>query len=173
MAIVALGEMGPDARQAIPSLVRLLHDPDERVRRRSILALSQLGPEARTAAPGLIGLLGDPDALVRRWAASALGEIGPTAPAAIPALIDSLADADMKNRAIVIVALGKIGIRAVPHLIAALKHPNATIRRCAARTLPRCTRGQDGFPALTELLRDRDPLVREAAAESLRRIARY
>jgi len=78
----------------------------------------------------------------------------------------------MKNRAIAIVALGKMGTRAVPRLIEALKHANPTVRRCAARTLPRCSRGGDSFAAVTELLHDRDPLVREAAAESLRRFLR-
>ena len=127
MAVVALAEMGPEARPALPALVQALRDPHEVVRCRAMMALADMGPDARMAVPALIQMLDDPSRLVRRWAAATLGEIGPTVPAAIPALIEALAGDDAVNRAVASAALGKMGGRATPRLIEVLGHADPNV----------------------------------------------
>jgi HEAT repeat protein len=66
----------PDAKAAVPRLIRTLTDPkpDDRF----VQALGGIGPDAKAAIPLLIPIL-DPknDELLRESAIAALGEIGP------------------------------------------------------------------------------------------------
>ena len=57
-----------------PDLLRLIQDPDPRVRRRAALAVGRVG--LRAGVQPLVGLLGDPDIELRQIAAFALGLLG-------------------------------------------------------------------------------------------------
>jgi HEAT repeat protein len=59
---------------AIPSLRRMIDDPDHDVRENAVSALANIADDAATAA--LRAGLGSKDAKVRRAAAEALGERG-------------------------------------------------------------------------------------------------
>ena len=52
-AALALGQIGPDARDAVPALNEALGDSQWAVRRQAALALGRMGAEARAAIPGL------------------------------------------------------------------------------------------------------------------------
>src|SRR5215203_2901057 len=65
-AAMALGQLGPTAKDAAIQLAKLLKDPVFEVRWAAREALGQLGPAAKDAAPELVKLLKDPDAGVRR-----------------------------------------------------------------------------------------------------------
>src|SRR5262249_33009621 len=132
--------------------------------------LADLGAEARPAVPALVQVLSDQSPVVRRWAIFALGEVGPTAPAAIPALIESFAVDDVRTRSVASAALAKMGPRALPRLIDALRHADPRVRRGAALTLGKSPRAREAADDLLGLLRDDDPLVREAAVDVLQRI---
>ncbi len=82
---VALGVMGPAAKDAIPTLAELGRDP--RVCGDAALALSRVGP---AAIPALTELLKEQNDRVRADAAWALGMIGPAAREAIPTLAGML-----------------------------------------------------------------------------------
>ena len=88
-AAKALGEIGPNAKAAIPVLGKLVDDSDEMLQSAATTALHNLGPEARL--PALIGSLRDKNVEMRAKAARALGTMGPEAKSAIPALLTAFA----------------------------------------------------------------------------------
>ena len=49
-----LENFGPEAKAAVPALVELLHDEDERVQENAVSTLGHIGPEAILALPVLI-----------------------------------------------------------------------------------------------------------------------
>jgi hypothetical protein len=55
----ALGEMGPNAKAAIPDLSELLVDKEAAVRKAAAEALGKRGAEAQAAIADLVGLLGE------------------------------------------------------------------------------------------------------------------
>jgi hypothetical protein len=91
-AICALGEIGREARIAIPALVDcLLHPPYSHTRRFAAEALGKMGADARPALPALLEALGDGDSYVRIETAIAIAAIaGVEGEAAVPVLETAL-----------------------------------------------------------------------------------
>ena len=89
----ALGDIGPEAEEAIPVLVEALADEGRGFGTGSIVAhsacgaLMDVGPKA---VPALVEALGSDEEMVRRMAMDALIGIGPPAAPAIPALVELL-----------------------------------------------------------------------------------
>jgi HEAT repeat protein len=82
-----------------------------------------------------------------------------------------LADKDDCKRQEARSALVRIGRPAVPVLVKALEHPQASVRRLAAETLGSIKPpAEDAVTALIVRLRDSNPQVRAACLETLRRI---
>ena len=110
-------QLSPVVAASAPDLVRLLEDPEGRVRRRAALAIGRVGlPEG---VPPLARLLaGDRDAEVRQMAAFALGLLGNTA--AIDPLRAALRDSSEPVRGRAAEALGLIGDAASAPAIAAM-----------------------------------------------------
>jgi HEAT repeat protein len=77
MAALVLGDLAPEAGDAVPSLAAALFDPDEGVRRRAAVALGQFGAAAKSAVLALRAALDDPDEGVRSFAAASLDLIDP------------------------------------------------------------------------------------------------
>jgi HEAT repeat protein/S1-C subfamily serine protease len=140
-AIAALGEMGRDARPALPGLVCALKEPDEVLSRSARQALEKVTPLTAAETPFLAGLLRDEDPRARRYAIVALGGLGPAAKPAVPGLIAALQDAAPECRPEAIRALGLIG-------------PNA----------------HAAFPPLRSILTSQDRAQARLAAESLARL---
>jgi HEAT repeat protein/cyclophilin family peptidyl-prolyl cis-trans isomerase len=88
-----------------PDLIRLLSDPEARVRRRAALAVGRVG--LADGVDPLIGLLADPEPEVRQMAAFALGLIGDRR--AEDALVKALADSSPLMQGSAAEALGLIG----------------------------------------------------------------
>lgn len=83
-ACLALGEMGPQAKEAVPALIKVLEDDRPEVRLQSAIALAEIGPDAKPAAGALTKLLDDPFESVQGAAIFALGRLGdPSAAAAL------------------------------------------------------------------------------------------
>ena len=72
---MALAEIGPAARDAVPALIETLKDREVEVRGSAVYALGEIGPAARAALPMLGVLLKDDNADIRKAAAIALGKI--------------------------------------------------------------------------------------------------
>ncbi|HEY7329697.1 MAG TPA: HEAT repeat domain-containing protein [Gemmataceae bacterium] len=91
-AIHALGAIGPDAAEAVPSLARILsNDADTNARMQAALALVKIGPASSAAVPALAGALDEDESpQVRMNAALALSELGTQAHEAVPVLLKAL-----------------------------------------------------------------------------------
>jgi HEAT repeat protein len=77
--VQTLGEIGPDAKAAIPLLIKSIRDRDEYVSIYSADALGAIGSSASAAVPLLAEALTDPDRRVREAARKALQKIDPAA----------------------------------------------------------------------------------------------
>jgi hypothetical protein len=98
-AIQLLGQLGPQAVGAMPTLIQLLDD--ETVVGSVMTTLGEIGPGAKTAVPKLIELLEQESPR----AATALGKIGPEA---IPALTRALTSDSLSHQLEAAVALARI-----------------------------------------------------------------
>lgn len=130
----ALGKIGPAASDAVPALLRTIHDENPFLRIDAALALWKIAahPDAASVA---IKEFGNDSRSVRYRAAGAIRQIGRQAKAAVPALTSALADADAYVR--IEAALALWGINHDPAALACLidisEHDaDAEIRRYAA-----------------------------------------
>ena len=100
-AVEALGDIGPDARAALPALIRTLREcEDEDLRDAVVRTLGSIGPATDEVIPALIEAAKSTDEDVRNSAVDALGYIGPRAGEAVPTLTEMLrksVDTDLRN----------------------------------------------------------------------------
>jgi HEAT repeat protein len=104
-AIEALRLLGDYSAPAAPFLVRLLGDPDQRIRFEADHTLYRLGV---AAVPSLVAGLTDPSASVREACAQNLGEIGVPPGEAVEILTRLVSDPDEIVRQAAAGALAKI-----------------------------------------------------------------
>jgi HEAT repeat protein len=160
----ALGKVGNPA--ALKPLFRLLTDDNWFVRAEAAAAIGKLG-DVR-AVGWLVQLLADPDGNVRYSAARSLYELA-TEPAR-PLLRRALGLAALAQQFDIAVALARIhDPAALKPLADAVQNKDPEIRRLAARSLGECGL-PEGTNALTVLLRDTDPTVREQAQSAIGQI---
>jgi HEAT repeat protein len=122
-----------------------------------------------------IKMLEEPDLTAKYTAIAAIIELGPEAKEATPILIDTIREVrNNRDRKVLVAcndALLAIGKGIVPHMIALLKDDTWEMRRGAAWILGMVgPEAKDAVPALTEALKDPNPVVRQKAQESLRKI---
>lgn len=82
-AIIALGEAGPYAAEAVPGLIEALKDPEALNRSLSAYALGRIGPKAASAVPALKACLDAADPEVTPSVINALRAIDPKAAAGL------------------------------------------------------------------------------------------
>ena len=86
-ASMALGMLGPQAKAAIPALVQVMNDTDERARANAIEAIKRVQPLDKRAMPVLINAMRDPSTRVQNAANLALVEVGPVSSNVVSAFI--------------------------------------------------------------------------------------
>ena len=170
-----LGNIGPEAREAVSTLIKALGDDDADVCLHAAWALASIGPEA---VPALIQALSDDKLERRMYAAIALGRSGIRSEAketAVPALIQALQDENAKVRLYATKSLGQIGPEAkevVPALIQALENEYAEVREAAAEALKEIgPEAKEAIPALIQVLgHESNAQVRGAAIWALEKM---
>jgi HEAT repeat protein len=132
-AIRALGIIGPEARAAIPDLLRAVQDDDARIRWVAAQTVSQLGPEAVMA---LRPLTTNANMTVRHAAVYALGEARTNALPALPQLLRASMDTNENVRSSSLYSIGRLGPAAfAPALAQSATNANPEMRAAAARSL--------------------------------------
>jgi hypothetical protein len=128
---------GMEAKSAVPTLRRLLHDVDPEVRLEAAVRLRVLCPyDPAFYMPTVLALLTGADVILRRKTAEALGR--GKVHAAVPALARALRDPDEEVRFNAAAALGLMGAEAgpaVPALQMALNDPSPDVRAAAHKAL--------------------------------------
>jgi HEAT repeat protein len=104
-----LGELGADAKSAVPDLIKALNnDKDLFVRRFAAEALGAIGPDAVSAVPDLGKALNDSRKEVQLAAADALGKLGEASIKVLTSAVkDGNKDPEVRRKAAQ--GLGKIG----------------------------------------------------------------
>lgn len=152
---------------AVPVCIWLLQNaPESEVRVRAADILFQMKKDAAPAGTALVQALGDPDGFVREASIKAIGALAPDVQDAVPVLI-KLFPKDLAIRTVS--NFKQSGAKAVPALIPLLSHEDPVIRWNAGRTLGKI--GELSVTAIPGLIKqmqdDKEPLVREHAAEAL------
>ncbi len=165
-AAMACQELGPTAAPAIPSLARLIDDPQ--VGQLSVAALAEIGPQT---FPLLTNALNSRCPATRLAAAGHLRLARPREKA-LPPLLTALASRESQMRRLAAESLGALGIHS-PEVVAALEarldDPEMSVRISAARSLGWCGSAATGsVPKLLELYRSQEGMPdQQRIAEAL------
>lgn len=168
-----LARLGPDAKEALPSLVEVaLHDPNQDAGAAAGTAVRTLDlTAARDVVAGSLPALWDADAEIRQKACVVLGSLGPVAKPAVPSLMTMLDDTDEWVRERAVGALGRIGIPQtdiVAALRKAMEDPASVVRyRAAAQFAFHIPVTVAIVPSLMELRNDQDKSVAALAGVAL------
>jgi HEAT repeat protein len=171
-AIALLGQLGKEAKPAVPVLIQAVNDPNKAVRLRAITAIGTIKSDPKSAIPELTELLTIPDREIRLATINSLGKFGSDAKAAVLMLAQALEDQDPAIRtatATTLRLIGKDATQAVPQLIRSLHHPDRNTRSLSAQALG-LIGDQGAVSALTEALKDLSSDVKSQSAAALGRI---
>lgn len=161
-ACLVISEIGPDAKEAVPALVKLLANEDQTLRREAIMALAAIGPDAEPAVEKLSALIDCPINGVP--AIYALGSIGKVPSDVNTKLVEKAEGDDPIVKTVSAWALAKLhpgderfARRAAKLLVDTLKSGDPKARVAAAKALE--TLGADPEvvrPILLEALENAD-----------------
>lgn len=175
-AAVVLRRIGRNAKDAIPALLKALHDNSEDVRRQAAFALGTMEGDAVVAVPELGAML---NSKLYVAAAVALGQIGrPSVSVLSEAASRQFLGSELTepDRTFVrweaLKALGKIATpETLPVLALALRDSESSTRMLAAKALAQ--NGAEAVPAIVEALRDQEGYVRSAACHAVGFLGRH
>lgn len=166
-AAKGLGNIGPDAAEAIPHLIVTLGDESPFVASHAAWALGAIDKGSAEVVDALIVSLAHEDNEVRRYAAYAISQIGPNAKKAAPVLKELVSDPLMGYMAVR--ALGDLHHReSIPEITAFLVAATDLRRAEAADALGKLhPLPAEAVQALEGLLEDKEELVRSTARKAL------
>jgi HEAT repeat protein len=168
--ILALGEIGPPAREAIPLLAREYQDPTNSLRFEAAVARVRIDGNFPEVMPVLAAGLEQAAPDLRAALLSRLAQLA-SYDGAVTLLIKALADSDPEIRLQAFKSLARLGGKAAPALpvfIAALDDPESDIRHQALKNLGALgSNAAPALPALVKALGDPEWPVRSQAIVSL------
>ena len=177
--VQALGEIGPDAKDAIPDLIDLMKRQKSNYRIAYPLA-DTFGMIGRPAAQPVLGLLREAwrtgDTVLIGESINSLGKIGPDAAISVPDLMDSYNRGNSYVRRYAAEALGRIGPKAsdaLPMLIRGLADDERSVRKDVSLAIGRIGVGvPEVVQPLIDMLSDSDAGVRMYASAGLVRVGK-
>lgn len=167
----ALGDIGPEAKAAVPALIKSVERHGSSIN--GIWALGRIGPGARAAVPLLQTIVKRNTGRELVYAAESLWRIEPDNSISVQALIKGLGDSNQQARAEAAEALSQIGEPAqgaVSVLAQSLRDSDQRVRFNAARALILIGRkSEDAVNTLSAMLSTRYPSAWDGimAAEAL------
>lgn len=166
VAVKGLARLGSTARDAVPVLIQILHDPRIPLRAQAITALGLMGADALEAVPALLDVLYHTDDYSTQLrTAMSLARIGPEI---LPLLKSEINTAHSLHVLEVLHYLGEPG---VPLVIEAMRAKNPRVRKKAIETTGSLgVAATPAVPLLAEALRDKDRDIRDAAVMALYRL---
>jgi FKBP-type peptidyl-prolyl cis-trans isomerase len=140
-------QLDPATKKKIDALIKKLKHNDAKVRTEAAATLGKLGSDAKSAASALSRIRTDKDADVRAAARKALLQIHSDTDAIsdFDSLIKNLSSPNAKQRKDAVIILGKI-------------------------SLSGSSKAKKAIAALSKVLKDKDPAVRAAAQQALKKI---
>ena len=168
-AAYALGHMSTPPLKALPALLEVFQDGDEKVRVEALLTVGGFGNAMVPHLTQLVAALADPQPHVRDAAVAALTRAQPHSLPAVPLLVSQLGHERPEVVLTAARALGRFGLAAkpaIPALIAVLPNIDPTADNT---TLPHTFKriGPESIPPLTELLKSDNPRLLAMAARCL------
>ncbi len=175
VAVYVFKDMGPDAGQAVPTLVEVLQDcSGSSLEKETLEALGSIGPSAESALPHILPYLWSNNRGLRVSAAKVMHRIAPEAKVPVADIVAQIVDDPFGAHAAVLV-LGEIDETsreaAVPLLVELLTSTDWRIRLKSLEALGEIGRdAAAASEAIERLAKDANPLVKQAASQALRAI---
>lgn len=173
-----LSELGPDAEPALPVLLRIFREGDERELVQTYVnnTLVAMGDRIAFMVPELLQNLTNNQPHIRVLCAQMLGSIGPKAKPAVPVLLEATESSDWGGWLALSAGKALMSIDgqtnvALRVLTNALQHTDSTMRQFALMDLRKLgPAARAATPAVQKALRDPDAQVREEASKTLNEI---
>jgi HEAT repeat protein/V8-like Glu-specific endopeptidase len=172
-AAQALGNIGAEAKLAIPALLKILRDEQNDVTSGMLAdALTKIGPPAKQDIGLLRQAIKDLNTKVRAYAAASIGVLGPDAGSLLALLAEASKDKNAEVRQSALRSLGKMGGNGkdtiLPALTTAMQDSEHEVRVAAALALESMDNlGATDMALLTSMLKQQDSEVRACGARAL------
>ena len=160
-AIDALWIIGPDAKDAVPLLLRALKNDNERVRLRAAETLGKIGANPAEVVPALCEVYSTIQWSGQERVIEAIGKFGSCDEKVLAVLSKGLQDESSRVREQAGIALGKVGLdcpKATELLRAALRNPDMRVRDAVIESLSKHPKAEVAAPLLVELLTQEDDI---------------
>lgn len=166
LVVKSLARFGPKAKAGVPSLLKILQEPEhpeghrDGLRETVIHALGEIRSHGKLVVPVLLPLLKDESLRVQDETMDTLTKLGPEAKDALPTLFEIAKDkaSDLRPNALYAIAVvGPDHKDVIPMLISALEDKDGSVQKFAVNALAHIgPPAKAAIPALSKVLRAKE-----------------
>lgn len=169
-SLEAIGNIGPNAREASPELFSALRSSNLLVRREAVEAIAKIQPQVDKSAPALVTALRDNDAWTAQSASRALASYKTDA---FPFLVQSIQSSNDREKQLALATFERI--KAYPqaiqnNLLLLSMEKDSTIRESSLRLIGFGHPNYQVVSVLADALKDPDLVIRQAGHEAIQRL---